>query len=73
MVPRRTTAAPAAVKCVNCGAEYPGDFFKDWGTAAAPETIGYGPDPKCVALVDDPRHVASQMVCGGQLAIVYPA
>lgn len=62
------------IECSSCGAQYPGEFKKLWGKTK--ETNGYGPVPKCIALVpstDGPRAPdgsTPREVCGGMLGAI---
>lgn len=59
-------------RCVDCGAVWPDEVSKDWGRHK--ETNGYGPRPRCVALVPvRDRRDGAQQVCGGELAFISPA
>lgn len=56
------------VQCLKCGREYTTAIFREWGTDRQPETVGYGPTPKCVNLV--PLGKDSNQVCGGELVSI---
>lgn len=61
------------LECGSCGAQYPGDLPKLWGKTA--ETNGYGPTPKCTALVPSggppaPGGEVPREVCGGFLGAI---
>lgn len=52
--------------CARCGEKYSKDVVEQWGRTK--ETSGYGPQPKCVELVDRPGTPEGTLeVCGGQL------
>lgn len=70
------------LECGSCGAQYPSDLPKHWGRTE--ETNGYGPIPKCIALVPTLAAVEeasrarrvivkgtdAHEVCGGFLAAI---
>lgn len=51
------------LECVKCRATWPDELEARWGETA--ETSGYGPEPRCVAIV--PSRTGDNQVCRGSL------
>lgn len=51
-------------KCQSCGALWPDEHVRDWGTTE--ESDGYGPEPRCVALVENARAPRAEVREGGR-------
>ena len=52
--------------CRKCRAQWPDSIIDTWGSTH--ETQGYGPEPKCTALVPHKQQPEANQVCGGGLA-----
>ena len=53
-----------SLTCSRCGTVWPDEIEEGWGQAE--ETVGYGPRPRCVAIVEA-RNGASEW-CSGRLS-----
>lgn len=52
------------LKCIRCGAAWPDTLHNEWGSHH--ESSGYGPDPRCVAIIPS-KQTGDGQVCGGML------
>lgn len=55
-----------SLRCNRCNAVWPDDFEESWGLSRNAASSGYGSEPVCTAIVEDPRTKAGQ-VCRGRL------
>lgn len=53
-----------SLKCARCGAVWPDQLEREWGST--PRSQGYGSEPVCVRIRDDKRTGAGA-VCRGRL------
>lgn len=65
---RKATADEPGWQCQDCGTRHPHNIRKDWGRLQ--ETVGYGPRPVCVELVENPHAPPAQAETGGVRYVV---